>query len=56
MAQPQRNVDVSAGVDDVCPECHSAKTVITIESDNCVVYCRYLDCGLVWDLQDPPPH
>lgn len=47
MAEPQRNVDVSTGVCDVCPECHSHETIVTIKSDT-GVYCRCSDCGHIW--------
>lgn len=54
MRQPRRNVGdvvVSAGVCDVCPECHSKETTVTINSDT-RVYCRCLDCGHIWQTQE----
>ena len=44
---PPRNLDVRAGVSDICPECKSQDTTMTLKSDS-GVYCRCANCGHIW--------
>ena len=47
MGQPQRTVDIRVELSDVCPECGSVNTVVTMKSRN-AVYSRCFDCAHVW--------
>jgi hypothetical protein len=47
MGQPQRAGDIRTEPCDVCPECHSVHTTVTIASTK-GVNCRCSDCGHVW--------
>ena len=54
MGQPQPAREVRPDTCDVCPECHSVHTTVTIASAK-GVYCRCSDCGHVWH-QDRVKH
>ena len=44
---PPRNLEIGAGLYDICPVCKSQDTTMTVKSDY-GVYCRCADCGHIW--------
>jgi len=45
--EPLRTSDVFPKTREVCPECHSTDTRVTVASTT-GVYCRCSSCGHVW--------
>jgi len=44
---PRTLADIRLETRDVCPECRSVTTTVTLKSDT-GVYCRWSECGHVW--------